>query len=187
MTLRILGGKFRGRLLQTPRSSQTRPTTSSLRKAVFDILQDTIQETSFLDLFAGSGAMGIEALSRGATHATFVETDRNALRAIHHNLATLQIENSATVYSLSVKEMVKKWIKERKSFDLIYADPPYHHTSIYGELLTLIDDSTLLAPGGILFLESLAPSPLKEGAPHLKRLTLIDERRFGTSNLHQYR
>ena len=92
MTLRVLGGKFRGRLLQSPRGSQTRPTTSMLRKAVFDILQNSIEDFRFLDLFAGSGAMGIEALSRGAKHATFVESHKDALRCINANLATLKLE-----------------------------------------------------------------------------------------------
>ena len=185
MTLRVLGGELRGRPLHTPRGSRTRPTTSMLRKAVFDILQADIQGTHFLDLFAGSGAMGIEALSRGASHASFVETDRQALRAIHQNLSSLQLVDKASVYSTPVLDILHKFTKEEKNFDLIYADPPYHLATVYTDLLTLIESSTLLLPGGTLFLESL--SNLKIIPPPLHHLTPIDQRRFGTSLLHQYR
>jgi 16S rRNA (guanine966-N2)-methyltransferase len=158
-----------------------------LRKAVFDILQSHIQEATFLDLFAGSGAMGIEALSRGASHTTFVETDRSALKAIYHNLKTLELEKNATVYAVPVEAIVKRLTKEQKVFDLIYADPPYHRTAVYEELLKEIDGSDVLSPGGLLFLESLFPSPIKDELLGLKRLVFIDERRFGTSLLRQYR
>jgi 16S rRNA (guanine966-N2)-methyltransferase len=185
MSLRVLGGKYRSLQLQSPRGSQTRPTTSMLRKAVFDMVQYSIEETRFLDLFAGSGAMGIEALSRGAAHATFVESHKDALKCIKANLASLKIGNEATVYSYDVFDVLKNLQKKGESFEIIYADPPYHITSIYAELLSYLDSSIVLAKGGTLFLESLFPSPLKN--IELKRLVPIDQRRFGTSLLHQYR
>ncbi len=184
MSLRVLGGKYRSLLLQSPRGAQTRPTTSMVRKAVFDIIQNSIEDSRFLDLFAGSGAMGIEALSRGATHATFVESQKDALRCIKANLTALKLEKEATVYSYDVFDVLKKLEKKGESFDIIYADPPYHLTSIYSELLAYLDASLLLSKGGILFLESLSPSPLKN--MDLEHLVLIDQRRFGTSLLHQY-
>ncbi len=183
MSLRVLGGKYRSLLLQSPRGAQTRPTTSMLRKAVFDMVQSSIEGSRFLDLFAGSGAIGIEALSRGAATATFVESHKDALRCIKANLATLKVE--ATVYSYDVFEVLKKLEKKGETFDIIYADPPYHITTIYEELLSYLDSSSLLSKGGTLFLESLSPSPLKK--MELKHLLPIDQRRFGTSLLHQYR
>lgn len=185
MSLRILGGKFGGRLLQAPRTSHTRPTTSMLRKAVFDILQTVIDDAAFLDLFAGSGAIGIEALSRGAKHATFVENQRDALRCIRHNLSTLQLESQSTFYPFDVFEALKKLEKRGQTFDIIYADPPYHKASLYLELLSCFDSSPLLNPNGLLFLESPTPAPFQN--PSLLHLALIDERRFSTSLLHQYR
>lgn len=183
MTLRILSGEFKGRQLQAPRGSQTRPTTSMLRKAVFDILQSSIQNASFLDLFAGSGAMGLEALSHGASHATFVESHKDALRCLKQNIASLKLEGRTTVYTFDVFEVLKKIVKKNESFDLIYADPPYHRPAIYDELLSFLDSSTLLSKDGIFFLES----PLKFKNPPLNQLVSIDERRFSTSLLHQYR
>jgi 16S rRNA (guanine(966)-N(2))-methyltransferase RsmD len=184
MSLRVLGGKFRSLQLQSPRGSQTRPTTSMLRKAVFDILQNSIEGARFLDLFAGSGAMGIEALSRGAQHATFVESHKDALRCIKANLTALKLEKEATVFSYDVFDVLKKLEKKGESFQIIYADPPYHITTIYAELLSYLDGSRLLEKGGILFLESLAPAPFKE--LNLQHLVPIDQRRFGTSLLHQF-
>lgn len=185
MSLRVLGGKYRSLLLQSPRGAQTRPTTSMVRKAVFDMIQNTIEGSRFLDLFAGSGAMGIEALSRGATHATFVESHKDALKCIKANLAALKLEKEAAVYSYDVFDVLKKIEKKGESFDFIYADPPYRITSIYEELLSYLDNSALLSKGGTLFLESLSPSPLKE--IKLLHLVPVDQRRFGTSLLHQYR
>ncbi len=185
MSLRVLGGKYRSLLLQSPRGAQTRPTTSMLRKAIFDIVQNTIEGSRFLDLFAGSGAIGIEALSRGATHATFVESHKDALRCIKANLAALKLEKEATVYSYDVFDVLKKLEKKGESFDFIYADPPYHILSIYDELLSYLDSSPLLSKGGTLFLESLSPSPLKN--KELQNLVPVDQRRFGTSLLHRFR
>jgi 16S rRNA (guanine966-N2)-methyltransferase len=178
MSLRILGGKFRGRLLHSPKGEQTRPTTSMLRKAVFDILQDRIEEKRFLDLFAGSGAMGFEALSRGAAHVTFVETNRLALKAIYQNLELLNIE--ATVLKKPAEEVLKK---SKESFDLIYADPPYEQKGVYEALLKGVDEGEILRIEGILFVESKSPFPAQV---KLKHLALIDERRFGSSLLRQY-
>ncbi|MGH7889446.1 MAG: 16S rRNA (guanine(966)-N(2))-methyltransferase RsmD [Thermodesulfobacteriota bacterium] len=184
MSLRILGGNLRGRLLQSPRGAQTRPTTSMLRKAVFDILRDAVQDAQFLDLFSGSGAMGIEALSRGAQHCIFVENHKDALKCIKANLSALNLEDQATVYPIHVFETLKKLEKKQQTFQIIYADPPYHR-NIYTELLLFLDSSPLLAKGGILFLESLHPAPFSN--PPLLHLVPIDQRRFGTSLLHQYR
>ena len=91
MTLRIIGGKFKGRLIKTPKGEKTRPTSAILRKAVFDICQNQITDARFLDLFAGSGAMGLEALSRGASHATFVERDKHSVSCLKENLALLNL------------------------------------------------------------------------------------------------
>jgi 16S rRNA (guanine966-N2)-methyltransferase len=154
-----------------------------VRKAVFDMIQSTIEGSRFLDLFSGSGAMGIEALSRGATQATFVENHKEALRCIKANLAALKIEKEATIYSYDVLSVLKKLEKKDARFDFIYADPPYHMVSIYDELLSYLDSSQLLSKDGTLFLESR--TLLKDRKT--EHLVLVDKRRFGTSLLHRYR
>ncbi len=185
MTLKILGGEFGGRLLKAPKGDQTRPTTSMLRKAVFDILQPKIQGAVFLDLFSGSGAMGIEALSRGAKKAIFIDSHREAIRALKENIALLKIEAKAHIIQNDVFKALVKLQEMHVVCDIIYADPPYDKSKLYIELLKFFEKSTLPAPEGTLFIESPAPSPL-EGLPlstHLKPMPL---RKYGASQLHQF-
>lgn len=189
MSLRIIGGEFRNRLLKSPKGEQTRPTLAVMRKAVFDILQTHIHQAHFLDLYAGSGAMGLESLSRGAAQATFVESDRFALRCIESNCKEFQVEKQTTILSYDCFLALKKLAKAGKTFDVVYADPPYAAGAkqhLLHELLALFDSSSLLNHGGILFLEEAVPPILKPEQLKLKRLHHIDTRTFSRSALHQF-
>ncbi len=184
MSLRILGGTFRNRLLKSPKGDQTRPTLAVMRKSVFDILQDQVEDAAFLDLYAGSGAMGLEALSRGASHATFVDANRFALSCIEENIRLLKVEDRSTVIGLDCLQALKKFAKQGRQFDIGYADPPYSATLIK-EILEFFDAHHLLKPYGRLFLEEAAPPTLK--IESLKTLHLVDTRTFSRSALHQFR
>ncbi|MFS8564322.1 MAG: RsmD family RNA methyltransferase [Rhabdochlamydiaceae bacterium] len=105
-----------------------------MRKAVFDMLAPEIEGSHFLDLFAGSGAMGIEALSRGATHATLVENGKDALACIRDNLSRLQLETQATLLTYDVKKALESLSKKNAQFEIIYCDPPYALASIHLEV-----------------------------------------------------
>ncbi len=181
MTLKILGGEFRGRLLKAPKGDQTRPTKSLLRKAVFDILKPNIQEAVFLDLFAGSGAMGIEALSRGAKRAIFIDSHPQSIRCIQANLTLLNL--TATVIQSDVMKALQK--RRDLESDIIYVDPPYHRASVYLELIEWIDQHALLRQGGVLLIEAPYPSPLEQ-SPFLTSLKAQPPRRYGDSMLHLY-
>jgi 16S rRNA (guanine966-N2)-methyltransferase len=184
MTLKILGGEFGGRLIKAPKGTQTRPTTSMIRKAVFDILQPKIQDAVFLDLFSGSGAMGIEAISRGASKVVFVDSHREATHCLKENLALLKIESKAQIIQNDVFKALTKLHEMNFVCDVIYADPPYDKSKLYLELLTYFDRTPLLKPEGTLFLESPTPSPLdKQTSMHLKSLHV---RKYGDSQLHQF-
>jgi len=123
--VRVVAGEFRGRRLTAPESSSTRPTTDRVREAIFNALTSlgVIDGALVADLYAGSGALGIEALSRGAEHCTFVESDRHALSAIHDNIATLGLTGRTRVMSGDVLAMIP-----RIDCDLAFADPPYKFT-----------------------------------------------------------
>ena len=180
MTLRIIAGKFKGRLLKTPKGPSTRPTQGMLREAVFNICQNQVEGAKVLDLFAGSGAMALEALSRGATHATLVESHRHALACIKENIALLGVEALTTVLPLDAKISLKRL---KTSFDLIYIDPPYDDPILLEEILS----RRLLNPGASLFVEERY-DPKKNPPPfHSPHLALIDSRRFGSALLHQFR
>lgn len=187
MTLRIIGGQFRNRPLKSPKTDSTRPTLAVMRKAVFDILQSKVEEAHFLDLYAGTGAMGLEALSRGAAHATFVESNPQAMRCIDENIKTLQVDGQCSLIGYDCFIALKKLSKAEKKFDIVYADPPYAAGSrlkLLQEILGFFDTHSLLNPGGILFLEEAAPPELKPNT--LAHLRHVDTRTFSRSALHQF-
>ncbi len=177
MTLYIVGGKHKRRKLMAPKSSLVRPTASQVREALFNICQNWIQGAHFLDLFAGSGAMGLEALSRGAAHATFVEKGRPALNAIKQNIATLNEEDHTTVLQGDVLTVLP-FLKG--PFELIFVDPPYGK-NLGAAALDLIDSHRLLAEDGTLFIEDTS---MEE--PKLKTLELKQKRTFGRTTLFEY-
>ena len=183
MSLRIIGGTFRNRPLKAPKHALTRPTSAILRKSVFDICQSYIEDARFLDLFAGSGAMGLEALSRGASHATFVDQDKQALQCIYDNIQSLQVEGKTEVIRGDVLPVLKRL---HGRFDLIYVDPPYALTAPVLDILRWVDQHDFLAPGGILFIEEAHPSHLNPSENTWHRLVHKDSRKFGDSLLHQF-
>lgn len=182
-TLHVIGGTLRNRPLKAPKTTLTRPTTAILRKSVFDIVRPFIQGATFLDLFAGSGAIGIEALSNGASHATFVDQNQEAIRCIHENLKTLKLEEQAAVIQGSVMSVLKRL---KTSFDLIYCDPPYDKAALHLEILAFLDASSLIKSGGYVFLEEAYPSKLDLDKLPLKNLLHKNSRHFGKSLLHQF-
>lgn len=180
MSLRILGGLFRGRPLKSPKGPNTRPTTGLLRQALFNICQDIVHETRFLDVFAGSGAMGFEAISRGATFVTFIEKDKNAARCIRENADLLQVEPSVQILSMDASLALSRLLS---SYDLIYIDPPYDLE--IAPLFEQIIANKLLAPHGLLFFEQRYDP--KSKPPSHPALDLVQSRRYGIAHLHQYR
>lgn len=187
MTLRIIGGEFRNRLLKAPKGLKTRPTLAILRKAVFDMLQSSIQDARFLDLFAGSGLMGLEALSRGAAHTTFIDSDRTAIRCIEENIQLLGLQDRAATFLLDASAALRHCVKKKLIFDIIYIDPPYklsQTTPILQELLQFIDTHNLLSEQGTLLVEETTPPQLHPA--DLATLRFINTRKFSDSVLHQY-
>jgi 16S rRNA (guanine966-N2)-methyltransferase len=178
MSLRIVGGLFGGRILKSPKGAQTRPTTSMLREAVFNICAGWIENARFLDLFAGSGAMGLEAVSRGASFVTFVEKEAKAVQCIRENVSLLAIEPQVQILAMEVKRALMQLMS---SYDLIYIDPPYEKE--VSVLIELILERGLLAPHGLLFLEERFQAKI----PTFKSLELIDSRKYGIAHLHRFR
>lgn len=190
MTLKIIGGTFRNRSLKTPKGPQTRPSLAIMRKAVFDILQQDVIEKSVLDLFAGAGAIGLEALSRGASHATFVDKDRYALACIEENIRTLKVENQTEIIRLDVIVALEKLSKAKRQFDLIYIDPPYATSperSLIPKILALLESLHLLKQEAIVFAEEAAPGFLDPKNLNLHDLKWLNSRQFSRSVLHQLR
>ena len=140
--MRVISGELGGRKLVAPDGTTTRPTTDKVRQAVFNSLgsMGVIEGATVADLFAGSGALGIEALSRGAEHCVFVERDRNALRALRENLATLGLAERATVHATDVMA----WVSAMRGVDIAFIDPPYAFDA-WDRLLSLVDVGMVVA------------------------------------------
>lgn len=190
MSLRIIGGKWKGRILHSVPTSKTRPTQSIVREALFNICQHAIQEATFLDCFAGSGAIGLEALSRGAKSVTFIESKKEALTTIHKNCELLGVKEKAMIFSIKAEIALQKL---KTSFDIIYLDPPYDLSLT--PFIHLILKNGLLKKGGFLFLEERAtskkeivePDFLKNfDASDCLKIEWISSRKFGEALLHQY-
>jgi 16S rRNA (guanine966-N2)-methyltransferase len=149
--MRIIAGDLRGRVLKSTQTSMLRPTTDRVRESIFNILSARIdfEGLAVLDLFAGTGALGIEALSRGAEHCDFVESDRKAAAVIRENIAAFGLEERSRV---SQREALKFLAESDATYDLIFADPPYAAT-IFDRLLREVLNSGRLAGDGLFVLE----------------------------------
>lgn len=177
--MRIIAGTARGRKLLPPLGREIRPTADRVREALFNILMQRIEGSRFLDLFAGTGANGIEALSRGAAQAVFVEASPEGYQCIRSNLISTGLNMGGLVLKHRLPEEMDRIPGD---YDIIFADPPYAGTD-YGVLLAAIGERRLLRPEGILCLE------------HRRNVTVPDEvgalqcmrsRRYGDTALSQY-
>ena len=175
--MRVIAGAYKGRPLKVPRGQSTRPTSDRVREALFSILGD-VEGLRVLDLFAGSGALGIEALSRGAAAAVFVEESRRAADAIRANLRTVG-DPPAEVRTEDVFAYLSR-VADGPAFDLVFADPPYSSATRTGGRL-----SELLAP--VLTDASLTVTESDKRAPLELALPLVDERVYGDTRIAIHR
>ncbi|HEX9003720.1 MAG TPA: 16S rRNA (guanine(966)-N(2))-methyltransferase RsmD [Blastocatellia bacterium] len=150
--MRVITGIYKGRRLKTLEGSAVRPTSDRMRETLFNILAPRIEGARFLDLCAGSGAIGIEALSRGAGQVTFVESSRKSSTVISENLRHCEIRNGYTFIARDALMALKYLAQEKQQFDLIYFDPPYD-SELYSPVLWQIARGNLLTEDGILIVE----------------------------------
>ena len=175
--MRVIGGRLGGRTLIAPRGRGTRPTPERVREALFSIL-GSVEGARVLDLFAGSGALAIEALSRGAREATLVDSSETAVTAIRRNLAALGL--TAELRRQSARTFLERACAGERQYDLVFLDPPYRQAGTLGrELSTVL--APVLAPDARVVAESDRRAPLE-----LEALPLLDERRYGDTLIRIY-
>ncbi len=176
MRIRLISGKFGGRYLDAPDTSRTHPMSERMRGAMFNILVN-VEGLTVLDAFAGTGSIGLEALSRGAKKAVFIERDRIAQKVITNNIKLLGVEGQTSL----IKAPVASWSKTAtdEQFDLIFADPPYHDT----QLSTVSRLVRYLNPKGLMILSH----PGRESAPTVNGVVVVDNRSYGDAALAFYR
>ncbi len=174
--MRVITGSARGRRLKTPENYDIRPTSDNVKEAVFNILQFDVEGRRVLDLFAGTGQLGIEALSRGAASAVFIDRDRAAIQIVKDNLKTCGLSGTVLCCdSLS-------YLKNCGRFDLIFVDPPYD-SGLFDEVLGMINQIDILSDGGIIIVEARQDTPLPNMTAPYRRLR---EYRYGKVKICTY-
>lgn len=181
--MRVTGGEWRGRGLRVPRGRAVRPTSDRVKQALFNVLGARVPGSRVLDLFAGSGGLGIEALSRGAQEVLFVEVDPRAASVLKENLATLGAGERATVWRQDVFSAIAKLAGGTRPFDLVLADPPYRH-GLAARTVEAVAGAGLLAAGGLLVIEHDPREELPEASAALER---VRADRYGDTCLTYYR
>ena len=180
--MRVIGGTYRSRRLAAPRGLATRPTSDRLRETLFNVLAPRIEGAVFADLYAGSGAVGIEAISRGASLVYFVDTAPSAVDAIRSNLAALKITSGFQIVSSTIPAALRRLTK---GCSIVFLDPPYAAGSEYAGTLTGIGDvaDSLLTPDGIVIAEHSrkARQLLAESYGPLKRYRILEQGDAGLS------
>jgi 16S rRNA (guanine(966)-N(2))-methyltransferase RsmD len=178
--VRIVGGEARGRALRAVPGQGTRPTADRVRQSLFDALGQRMDGLGVLDLYAGTGALALEALSRGAARAVLVENDARACAAILHNVATLRYEDRCRVVRGELPAALRQFQGER--FDLVFSDPPYALRAAQPTLEALTANG-VLAPGAriVLEMDRREPSPVPPTG-----VRLADERRYGDTRVLVY-
>lgn len=178
--MRIISGTARGRRLFAPRNHNIRPTSNRAREALFSIIRDSVKDSLVIDFFAGTGAFGVEALSRGAKGCIFVDSARQALETIHKNIGLLDT-NLQSVTQIIKHDLSKSLPLNRLSelapqgIDIFFADPPYSK-GLGDQCLNFIDDSQLFHHGSIIIIEERVTETLIEST---KNLVLYDKRNYG--------
>jgi 16S rRNA (guanine(966)-N(2))-methyltransferase RsmD len=177
--MRVIGGKAKGRRLKAPKGRALRPTGGRVKEALFDILPHDLTGRRVLDLFAGTGALSLEALSRGASEALLVDLSRAAAKAIQANVESLGFAGRSIVWVAPALQAIRRLSRKAESFDLIFLDPPYEKGRV-GETLRGLGSAGILRPGGVVVVEHSVREPV---ARQFGALILTDQRRYGTTSL----
>lgn len=181
--MRIISGKARGTKINTIESNTTRPTLDRVKESLFNIIQNRIVDSNVLDLFAGSGALGLEALSRGAKSAVFCDKNIEAYNVINANLEKTHLKELAIVYNMDYEKCLNKI---NKKFDLIFLDPPYK-LDMAVNAVKLIEENDLLEDKGLIIIETdeiqRDNDELNELLKNKEELEIIETRKYGRANL----
>ncbi len=183
--MRIITGKAKGVRLNTLPGDAVRPTTEMAKEGIFSAIQFDLAEKSFLDLFAGSGQMGLEAISRGAKNATFVDCSDDSLKVVRKNIEKTGFASQAKVIRSEYGEFIKSAGKKGMKFDFIFADPPYEK-DLTPELIKRLIRADLVKPGGLMMLETAADAPDFEKVPEGVREKIESIKQYKFSKCYVY-
>jgi 16S rRNA (guanine966-N2)-methyltransferase len=177
LKMRVIAGTYRSRLLSAPRGMSTRPTSDRLRETLFNVLAPRLEGSRFVDLYAGTGAVGIEALSRGAAHVWFAEDAKPAVAVLRQNLAALKITRDFTVEDRGVVALLKRIGALEQPVDLVFLDPPYEAEEEYSKTLNFLGQrgGSVLAPHALVIAEHDSKNKLAERYGGLVQTRLLKQ------------
>jgi 16S rRNA (guanine(966)-N(2))-methyltransferase RsmD len=186
--MRIIAGKYRSRILKSLKGLALRPTSDRLRETLFNVLGPGVAGSRFLDVFAGTGAVGIEALSRGAAHVTFIENHAPAAKLIRQNLDSLKITIGYTILAAdalaALQKLAARHTPSTPPFDFVFVDPPYANHTDYTRSLEFLASANFLAPNALVIFEQHHKFQLPESSGQLTRTRLLKQ---GDASLSFYR
>jgi 16S rRNA (guanine966-N2)-methyltransferase len=177
--MRIITGTAKGTKLKTPRGLDTRPTADRVKESLFNILGPRVLDAAVLDLFAGTGNLGLEALSRGASKAIFIDHDSRSIQMIRDNIELTKLTHQAQIHKADVLRTVDRLMRESGRFHLIFCDPPYNKGFVRA-VLDKLDASDILMEGGIIIMEHSRHEPV---AGEWKQLQLLRTERYGETRV----
>jgi 16S rRNA (guanine966-N2)-methyltransferase len=181
--MRVISGKAKGRRLIAPKGGAVRPTADRIKESLFNILRRDFSGMKILELFAGTGNVSIEALSRGAASALLVDASERSARIIRENLRRLDFSNRAELWVMPVHRALRSLARQGQTFDLVFLDPPYDQ-NLVGRSLELLASHNPLSPGAVVVAEHSIREPVKS---NYASLSLNDQRRYGDTLLSFFR
>lgn len=179
--VRVISGSARGLKLNTPGDDRVRPTTDRVKESMFNIIQDWVYDSQVLDLFAGSGALGIEALSRGASQAVFCDNSLDSIKIIKSNIEKARVADRSQIVSGDFKRCLRDMEAKNQSFDMIFVDPPYYE-GLFEEVLDTIRSCKILKKDGMVIVEHDAKKPIGQ----VEGLEVYKEKKYGITMLTFY-
>lgn len=180
--MRVISGKARGLKLDTPKNDDVRPTTDRVKESLFNIINSYIMDSRVLDLFAGTGSLGIECLSRGAKRCVFVDVSKESIGIIKSNIKKARVENESIVINSDFKDAIKR-LQGAEKFDVIFMDPPYYK-DMFVAALESIDNADLLDEDGIIMIEHDSKDSFPET---IGRLIQNKSKKYGNTTLTFYK
>ena len=179
--MRIITGRARGIKLNTLEGENTRPTSERAKEAVFSMIQFDIEGREVLDLFAGSGQMGLEAVSRGAARATFIDKSRDAARIINQNIEKTKLSEFCRLFNSDVNDFIRV-TRGKKQYDVVFIDPPYALRAVAPTLKALLDGN-MLKPTSIIICESEEANVFENDAPLAEKFEIIKNAKYGMAHI----
>ena len=181
--MRVISGKARGLKLNTPKNDDVRPTTDRVKESLFNMINSYIMESDILDLFAGTGSLGIECLSRGANQCIFVDNSKESINIVKSNIKKARVENESIVLNLDFKSAINSLSSKNKQFDVIFMDPPYYK-NMFSDALSAVDNNNLLKEDGIIVVEH---DTVDKFPDNMGRLYKSREKKYGNTTLTFYK